>query len=110
KRDVVIELVCYRRHGHNDADEPAATQPLMYQNIRQRKTTREQYAEKLQSAGVLAAGEAQAMVDAYRDKLDQGALATELAAPDASIHTVDWSPFLKGTLADETPASVMRRD
>ncbi|MGE0209516.1 MAG: 2-oxoglutarate dehydrogenase E1 component [Lysobacteraceae bacterium] len=110
KRDVVIELVCYRRHGHNEADEPAATQPLMYQNIRQRKTTRELYAEKLQSAGVLAAGEAQAMVDAYRDKLDQGALTTELAAPDASIHTVDWSPFLKGTLADETPTSVLRRD
>src|SRR5690606_24092766 len=60
--------------------------------------------------GVLAAGEAQAMVDAYRDKLDQGALTTELAAPDASIHTVDWSPFLKGTLADETPTSVLRRD
>ncbi len=110
KRDVVIELVCYRRHGHNEADEPAATQPLMYKNIRSRKTTRELYAEKLQSAGVLAADEAQQMVDAYRDKLDQGALTTELAAPDASIRTVDWSPFLKGTLADETPTGVLRRD
>jgi len=110
KRDVVIELVCYRRHGHNEADEPAATQPLMYQNIRSRKTTRELYAEQLQSAGTIAAGEAQQMVDSYRDKLDRGALTTELAAPDASIRTVDWTPFLKGTLADETPTSVLRRD
>jgi 2-oxoglutarate dehydrogenase E1 component len=110
KRDVVIDLVCYRRHGHNEADEPAATQPLMYQNIRARKTTRELYADKLQSAGVIAAGEAQQMVDTYREKLDQGTVTTTLAGPDASVETIDWSPFLKGTLAQEVSTGVLRNN
>ncbi|HEY5720189.1 MAG TPA: thiamine pyrophosphate-dependent enzyme, partial [Gammaproteobacteria bacterium] len=71
-KDVVIDLVCYRRHGHNEADEPAATQPTMYQIIRARPTTRQLYAEKLTEAGVLAPGEGDKMVTAYRDALDEG--------------------------------------
>lgn len=109
KRDVVIDLVCYRRHGHNEADEPSATQPVMYRNIRSRKTTRELYADKLQSAGVIAAGEAKQMMDAYRDKLDKGEVTTELAAADSSVEGVDWSPFLKGTLAADCNTGVLRK-
>ena len=59
-KDVVIDLVCYRRHGHNEADEPAATQPVMYQTIRKHPTTRQLYAERLVAEGVLAAGDAAA--------------------------------------------------
>ena len=55
-KDVVIDLVCYRRHGHNEADEPAATQPLMYQVIRKKPTARQLYADKLAAEGVLARG------------------------------------------------------
>jgi 2-oxoglutarate dehydrogenase E1 component len=53
KRDVVIDMVCYRRHGHNEADEPAATQPMMYKKIRQQPTTRKVYADRLAAEGVL---------------------------------------------------------
>ncbi len=108
KADVVIDLVCYRRHGHNEADEPAATQPLMYDNIRHRKTTRELYAERLERAGTIVSGEAKQIADAYRDKLDQGVVTTRLAAPDASVKTVDWLPFLKGSLAEEPRTGVLR--
>ncbi len=110
KRDVVIDLVCYRRHGHNEADEPAATQPLMYQNIRSRKTTRELYAEKLQSAGVIAAGDAQQLAHDFRVKLDKGEVTTELAPPTDGLVTIDWTPFLGGSIADPVATGVLRRD
>ncbi len=65
-KDVVIDLVCYRRHGHNEADEPAATQPVMYQTIRSKPTTRQLYADRLVAEGVIAAGEAEALAEQYR--------------------------------------------
>lgn len=73
KKDVVIDLVGYRRFGHNEADEPAATQPLMYQFIRKHPTVRQLYAEKLIKEGVLTAKEADDIVKVNRDKLDHGA-------------------------------------
>src|SRR5690606_21977584 len=110
RKDVVIDLVCYRRHGHNEADEPAITQPVMYQVIRKHKTTRELYAARLESAGVLEAGTGQALVDAYRDKLDSGEVTTELAeiekTPRHSRLFVDWPSLLKGSLADAVETSV----
>ena len=107
-RDVVIDLVCYRRHGHNEADEPAATQPLMYQNIRARKTTRELYAESLAAQGVVTAEAAKALVDAYRNKLDQGAATTELAEPVKDSVAIDWSPFVQGKLGDAVKTGIAR--
>src|ERR1700681_4036862 len=71
-KDVVIDLVCYRRHGHNEADEPAATQPLMYQVIRKKPTVRQIYADKLVAEGVLTAAEAAAAMEQYRNGLDEG--------------------------------------
>ncbi|WP_460813712.1 2-oxoglutarate dehydrogenase E1 component [Luteimonas pelagia] len=99
-KDVVIDLVCYRRHGHNEADEPAATQPLMYQKIRKHPTTRELYAGQLAEAGVLSADDAKALVDAYRGKLDEGKVTTELAESKDDEFTIDWSKYLSGTLSD----------
>ncbi|TWG92703.1 2-oxoglutarate dehydrogenase E1 component [Luteimonas sp. J16] len=110
KKDVVIDLVCYRRHGHNEADEPAATQPLMYKTIRKHPTTRELYAAKLEKEGVVAAAEAKALVDGYRDKLDAGEVTTELAPskPEDYELTIDWSRYLSGKLADKVDTRVRK--
>ncbi len=109
-KDVVIDLVCYRRWGHNEADEPAITQPLMYQVIRKHKTTRELYAEKLEAAGVIPANGGKALVDAYREKLDSGEVTTELAqvekTPPTSKLYVDWPKLLAGKLSDPVSTRV----
>ena len=108
KKDVVIDLVCYRRWGHNEADEPAATQPLMYQVIRAHKTPRELYATKLESDGVIQAGEAQALVDGFRNKLDSGEVTTELATPKPDELAIDWSAYLSGKVTDPVVTRVKR--
>ncbi|HJT98006.1 MAG TPA: 2-oxoglutarate dehydrogenase E1 component, partial [Rhodanobacteraceae bacterium] len=108
KRDVVIDLVCYRRHGHNEADEPAATQPLMYQVIRARPTARELYAKKLAAEGVVADADAQALVDAYRKKLDDGTPIAELDADFRDEFAVDWSKHLSGALSETVETGVAK--
>lgn len=107
-KDVVVDLVCYRRHGHNEADEPAATQPLMYQKIRAMKTTRELYAARLDAAGDIKADQSQALVDAYRNKLDAGEVTTEVVEVTSDEFAVDWSRF-KGKLSDPVDTKVARK-
>jgi 2-oxoglutarate dehydrogenase E1 component len=72
QKDVVIDLVCYRRLGHNEADEPNMTQPVMYSIIRSLPTTRAKYAMRLAEAGVVSEGGAKGLIDAYRTKLSNG--------------------------------------
>src|SRR5450631_1502615 len=94
-KDVVIDLVCYRRHGHNEADEPAATQPLMYQIIRKKPTVRQTYAEQLAQEGVLGAAEVAAMMEQYRSGLDEGKPQARAALGlIGNRYTVDWSEYL----------------
>jgi 2-oxoglutarate dehydrogenase E1 component len=94
-KDVVIDLVCYRRHGHNEADEPAATQPLMYQVIRKKPTARQLYADKLTAEGILSAAEAAAMTEQYRAGLDEGKPQARAALGlIGNRYTVDWSEYL----------------
>ncbi len=108
KKDVFIDLICYRRWGHNEADEPAVTQPVMYQTIRKHKTTRELYAAVLEQDGVIAAGEAQQIVDDYRAKLDSGQFTTELAERTVDEFAIDWSKYLTGTVHDTIDTRVER--
>ena len=72
KKDVVIDLVCYRRRGHNETDEPSTTQPLMYNAIRKQKTTRTLYAERLVSQELLSTQQVEEMATEYRAALDRG--------------------------------------
>jgi 2-oxoglutarate dehydrogenase E1 component len=106
-KDVVIDLVCYRRHGHNEADEPAATQPLMYQVIRKKPTARQIYAGKLAAEGVLTAAEAAAMIDQYRDGLDEGKPQARAALGlIGNQFTVDWSEYLDADWSEAVKTAV----
>ena len=71
-KDVFIDLVCFRRLGHNEADEPMVTQPLMYKKIAAHPGTRKLYADRLEAEGILQAGEADAMIAEYRAAMDKG--------------------------------------
>ena len=93
-KDVVIDLVCYRRLGHNEADEPAATQPVMYRLIRQHPTVRQLYAERLIADGVLTAAEVEQMIGQYRQALDAGQLTLHPALGlIGNQYTVDWTGY-----------------
>ncbi|WP_334020572.1 2-oxoglutarate dehydrogenase E1 component [Alteromonas sp. S015] len=93
KKDVVIDLVCYRRHGHNEADEPNATQPLMYQKIKKHPVPRALYADQLIAEGVIEQRDADRYLEEYRAALDHGACVVEEWRP-MTEHSVDWSPYL----------------
>lgn len=95
-KDVVLDIVCYRRHGHNEADEPAATQPMMYQKIKAMKTSPSVYGARLVDEGVLEPSGIQQMSEEFRAALDAGdAVAPNLITDEnhKNVFTVDWSPY-----------------
>jgi 2-oxoglutarate dehydrogenase E1 component len=95
KKDVVIDLVCYRRYGHNEADEPAATQPLMYQKIRDHESVRALLAKKLLNDAVVDEQTVAAMQSHYRDRLDAGErLVDAVETKPGDTAEVDWSKFI----------------
>jgi len=98
-KDIVIDLICYRRHGHNEADEPAATQPVMYKAVRAHPTPRQIYADKLIAEKKLTQEEVSAEVEAYRDALDKAKdplapIVTDVKNP----HAEDWAQYLHAKL------------
>ena len=106
-KDFVIDLVCYRRHGHNEADEPAATQPLMYQVIRKKPTARQLYAEKLAADGMIVPADAAAMMDQYRQGLDEGKPQARAAQGlIGNKYTVDWSEYLGADWSEPVKTAV----
>ena len=95
KKDVVIDLVCYRRRGHNEAEEPAKTQPLMYERIRKHPTTRALYKDQLIREGLISAEDGTRLAEDYRSALESGQhVALSLVhEPDTKLF-VDWTPYL----------------
>jgi 2-oxoglutarate dehydrogenase E1 component len=93
-RDVVVDVVSYRRHGHNEADEPAVTQPIMYRKIRQMPTVMELYTRKLVSEGVATPYAVEEYKERYRVSLeDQGVVAENFVDDVSNEFSVDWSPY-----------------
>ncbi len=84
--DIVLDIVCYRRHGHNETDEPAFTQPLMYRAIDKTRTTRTLYAERLVVEGVISSAEAQGMWDSFAQTLEDANSAGKSYKPNKA----DW--------------------
>lgn len=96
QKDVVIDLVCYRRHGHNEADEPSATQPMMYKTIKALPTTRQLYADKLVNTNIIDADYPASLVASYRDKLDAGitvAPGVEIDPEYLEKHHIPWVDY-----------------
>ncbi|HDK38320.1 MAG TPA: 2-oxoglutarate dehydrogenase E1 component, partial [Thiolapillus brandeum] len=93
-KDVVIDMVCYRRQGHNEADEPAVTQPLMYQKIRMHPTTRTLYTERLLAENVITPEQAEHMIEHYREELDKGEIVSRPVLCEIdSPYRVDWHRY-----------------
>jgi 2-oxoglutarate dehydrogenase E1 component len=100
-RDVVIDLICFRRHGHNEADEPAATQPMMYKKIARNPGVRRLYADRLVEQGVIIPDDADDMIKVYQQDLEAGHPVSEnRLTQDRYAFTADWSPYLNGKWTD----------
>lgn len=93
-KDVVIDLVCYRLHGHNESDEPSGTQPLMYQKIKKHKAPYKLYAEQLVAEGVLDQATADALYKDYRKRLEDGKPVVDLSEAGVVEHALNWGPYL----------------
>ncbi|MDA8561674.1 2-oxoglutarate dehydrogenase E1 component, partial [Gammaproteobacteria bacterium] len=94
KKDIVIDLVCYRRHGHNEADEPSATQPKMYSVIKKLPTPAKLYSDKLISEGILDKVRQKQLVDSYKKKLEEGKSVVNLCSDSESYeYSNDWEIY-----------------
>jgi 2-oxoglutarate dehydrogenase E1 component len=103
QKDVVVDLVCFRKLGHNEQDEPMVTQPLMYKIIAAHPGTRKLYADRLQSEGVIREGEADQLVAAFREALDAGHHTNKSITYNyRPPFEVDWSPYRNVPWTQET--------
>ncbi|HEX9302563.1 MAG TPA: 2-oxoglutarate dehydrogenase E1 component [Casimicrobiaceae bacterium] len=106
-RDVFIDLVCFRRLGHNEADEPMVTQPLMYKKINQHPGTRKLYADTLERQGVIQPGDADTMIATYRAAMDKGLHTnTTILSNYKAPFSVDWTAYKGRSWTDPCDTTV----
>ena len=106
-RDVVVDIVCFRKLGHNEQDTPSLTQPLMYKRIGAHPGTRKLYADKLTAQGVIKEGEGDQLVKDYRQYMEDGQRTIEPVLTNyKSKYAVDWTPFLNAKWTDQADTGV----
>jgi 2-oxoglutarate dehydrogenase E1 component len=106
-KDVAVDIVCFRKLGHNEQDSPAMTQPLMYKIIAAHPGTRKVYADKLETQGVLPVGTGDLMVKEYRAAMDTGKQTSDPVLSNfKGKFAVDWSPFLNKKWTDEADTAI----
>jgi len=106
-KDVVIDIVCFRKLGHNEQDEPFVTQPLMYKKIGQHPGTRKLYADKLVAQKIIEESEPDRLIKAYRDTLDAGKqTVSPVLSNFKSKFAIDWAPFLNSKWTDHADTHV----
>ena len=107
KHDVVIDVVCFRKLGHNEQDTPSMTQPLMYKKIGMHNGTRKLYADKLVTQGVLAENEPEDLVKSYRQLMEDGKRTVEPVLTDyKNKYATDWSAFLNAKWTDQADTAL----
>ncbi len=107
QKDIVVDIVCFRKLGHNEQDTPALTQPLMYKKIGQHPGTRKLYADKLATQGTIAADGGDSMVKDFRDAMDAGRRSVDpVISSFKNKYAVDWMPFLNRKWTDAADTSV----
>jgi len=105
--DVVVDIVCFRKLGHNEQDTPSLTQPLMYKRIGHHPGTRKLYADKLEAQGVLTEGEGDQFVKNYRQLMEDGQRTIEPVLTDyKSKYAIDWSPYMNAKWTDQADTAV----
>ncbi len=107
KHDVVIDIVCFRKLGHNEQDTPSLTQPLMYKKIGMHNGTRKLYADKLVAQGVLSENEPEDLVKSYRQLMEDGKRTVEPVLTDyKNKYATDWSAFLNAKWTDHADTAL----
>ncbi len=106
-KDVVVDIVCFRKLGHNEQDTPSLTQPLMYKTIGAHPGTRKLYADKLTAQGVLKDGDGDQLVKDYRQYMEDGRRTIEPVLTDyKSKYAIDWSSYLNAKWTDQADTAV----